>query len=192
MIPRSAVALLWLGACLPSLLLAWPGGPAGAQPRLDKHEVTNREYAAFVAAQGRRSPGHWNGAKPDDAIADEPVVLVTFHDAEAYCAWAGGKRLPSVEEWQRSCRGQELDKLGMVWEWTSTLTPGRGGEGFRALCGPGLESSGCDCSHSYHPTWMNEVKGFRCTAAPPMAEVWPGSGRGAERWADRQAEEPGP
>ncbi len=90
--------------------------------------VTNREYAAFVKAGGYSRREHWsedgwgwrsreNLQAPkywvarDDAWAqrrfdrvvplqpDEPVVHVSWHEAQAYCRYAG-RRLPTEAEWE--------------------------------------------------------------------------------------------
>ncbi|MGE0812442.1 MAG: formylglycine-generating enzyme family protein [Vicinamibacterales bacterium] len=73
---------------------------------IDAYEVTNGDYAAFVAAPGTgaRAPFHWGGATPPPAKVRLPVYNVTWFDADAYCRWAGG-RLPTEAEWERAARG---------------------------------------------------------------------------------------
>ena len=66
--------------------------------------VTNEQYAAFVAATGRAAPVHWvDGAVPAE-LERHPVTHVDWHDAAAFCAWAGG-RLPTEAEWEKGARG---------------------------------------------------------------------------------------
>lgn len=132
---------------------------------LDPHEVTNHEYLQFVLATSHPPPEHWINGRFAPGKENEPVVLVSWPDAVAYCRFAG-RRLPTVEEWISSCEGGKLKKQGNIWEWTSTdVEVDR--QTFKALCGP---SDSCDCSHRYHPDWKNAVKGFRCVRdSSPMA-----------------------
>jgi formylglycine-generating enzyme len=81
---------------------------------IDKHEVTNGRYRQFVKATGHRIPQHpknqartlWKGDQVSEAVAERPVVNVDWHDAAAYCAWAG-KRLPTEAEWEKAANGTE-------------------------------------------------------------------------------------
>ena len=124
---------------------------------LDPSEVTNDEYLKFIAATRHAAPDDWLNGRFPAGKENEPVVLVNFHDVNAYCRWIG-KRLPTVDEWKSTCEAGKLKKRGDIWEWTSTDVD-MGGQTYKALCGP---ANTCDCSHRYLPQWKNEVKGFRC------------------------------
>ena len=69
---------------------------------IDRTEVTHRAYRRCVIA-GRCAPSR---VADDARIAapEMPVTGVTFAEAEAYCAFAGG-RLPTEAEWERAARG---------------------------------------------------------------------------------------
>jgi formylglycine-generating enzyme required for sulfatase activity len=79
---------------------------------IDKYEVTNGRYLAFVKATDHRVPQNpknptrnlWQGAEISESLVDRPVVNVDWTDAEAYCRWAG-KRLPTEAEWEKAAKG---------------------------------------------------------------------------------------
>ena len=75
---------------------------------LAAHQVTNKEYACFLAAMRSPQPLCWND--PSFNHSKMPVVAVSWHEAVTYCEWlsrATGNRyrLPSEAEWERAARG---------------------------------------------------------------------------------------
>lgn len=82
--------------------------------QIDRFEVTNKAYNAFVA-----DTGHAPAAFHDDAefnAVDQPVTGVLHSDAGAYCSWAG-KRLPTELEWEKAARGID----GQEYPWGNTM-----------------------------------------------------------------------
>ena len=92
---------------------------------IDKYEVTNALYKRFMDATSRSAPSYWTDAKFNDAA--QPVVGVSWHDAEAYCKWAG-KRLPTEAEWEKAARGTDGRKYPWGNQWDAARTnSGEGG-----------------------------------------------------------------
>jgi formylglycine-generating enzyme required for sulfatase activity len=90
---------------------------------LDRTEVTNQQYLAYVEATGRRAPSHWRAGKPLSTELNFPVVNITWQDANDFAAWAG-KRLPTEEEWEFAARGTDgrLYPWGKDWDAASANT----------------------------------------------------------------------
>ncbi len=90
-----------------------------AAAALDSTETTNGEYLKFVLAMRHTAPEYWNHGRFPAGKDDDPVVLVNFHDAAAYCRFVG-KRLPTVDEWKSTCEGGKLKEarryLGMDFD----------------------------------------------------------------------------
>lgn len=86
--------------------------------RMDLYEVTNAQYETFVKAAGHRRPWHWREGKIPPGKAHHPVVFVDWHDATAYCRWAG-KRLPTEPEWEKAARGTD----GRAFPWGHAFDP---------------------------------------------------------------------
>ena len=79
---------------------------------LDTFEVTNGQFAKFVAAIQSEPP--WGFADQETPVmrADHPVRWVNWLEATGYCLWAG-KRLPTEAEWEKAARGTD----GRVYPW---------------------------------------------------------------------------
>lgn len=91
--------------------------------RIDRHEVSNAGFRAFVRATGAPPPAF--AGEPDLDQDDQPVTGIRWAQAQAYCEWAG-KRLPSEVEWEKAARGTggQLYPWGDVYRGENALLDG--------------------------------------------------------------------
>ena len=82
---------------------------------MDKFEVTNSQYAAFVKISGYPEPPFWDSEQFSGAHL--PVVGVSWLEAKAFCFWAK-KRLPTEAEWSYVAKGGLRDR---VYPWGMKL-----------------------------------------------------------------------
>lgn len=79
---------------------------AGESVYVARTQVTNAQYAEFLAATGYAAPQNWTDGTYPAGEDDFPVNYVSATDAEAYCAWLTERdgvntyRLPNESEWE--------------------------------------------------------------------------------------------
>jgi formylglycine-generating enzyme required for sulfatase activity len=84
---------------------------------IDKFEVTNRQYSAFLAGSRRKPPAErrkdrgWDGETL-------PVTGVSWDDAKVYAEWCA-RRLPTEAEWEKAARGTD----GRKYPWGGERWP---------------------------------------------------------------------
>ena len=99
---------------------------------IDRYEVTNEQYRAFIKATEHRQPElvdswaldySWREQEFPTGTGSQPVVLVSYDDARAYCNW-GGKRLPTEQEWEKAARGTQGHRYpwGPGWDGRNAHT----------------------------------------------------------------------
>jgi gamma-glutamyl hercynylcysteine S-oxide synthase len=140
--------------------------------RIAKAPVTNSEFAAFVEAGGYRARDFWNlegwawreraraerpvywlpkhdgkwmwrrHTRTEELAPDAPVVFVNWHEAQAWCRWAG-RRLPTEAEWEAAAVGElagdgtRLAEVKRRWPWGEALSDGRANVDF--ACGAPID-----------------------------------------------------
>lgn len=147
---------------------------------IDAMPVSTQQYGAFITAGGyhtkrywdrsgwavvvrrrrRSSPLHW---KAQQRASGQPVVGVSWYEADAYCRWSG-KVLPSEAQWQHACRMADGwdgtgGQHGAFWEWTEKGV-WKGG-----AAGSGERQNACRARVPSYPALDGQHTGFRCVAA---------------------------
>ena len=84
---------------------------------IDKYEASNARYKEFMKATSHPAPAYWDDPRLNKQ--NQPVVGVSWTDANAFCKWEG-KRLPTEAEWERAAKGPEGDNH---YPWGHKLDP---------------------------------------------------------------------
>jgi formylglycine-generating enzyme required for sulfatase activity len=90
-----------------------------------KYLVTNAEYNAFAdATQHRMLPRYWSSRTYPEGKANQPVLWVSWNDAQEYCAWVSKGTghtvaLPTEAQWERAARGPQA----FLYPWGNDANP---------------------------------------------------------------------
>ncbi|MEJ2405364.1 MAG: SUMF1/EgtB/PvdO family nonheme iron enzyme [Candidatus Thiodiazotropha sp.] len=101
---------------------------------IGRYPVTNSQFALFIEDGGYQDRQCWSDAgwkwREKEAISEpeywgnsrynapnQPVVGVSYWEADAFCRWVGG-RLPREQEWEAAARGTQGHRYpwGDIWE----------------------------------------------------------------------------
>ncbi len=135
---------------------------------IDSQVVSWQRYLACVEAGAATAPrylrqqvGIWQKQYFGiwcELNLDQPAVHLTWHEAAAWCRWAG-RRLPSEAEWEIAALTQPEFNWGGVWEWTAS----------RFLPYPGFVAH---AYRDYSAPWFGDryvLRGASSATAPRMA-----------------------
>lgn len=84
---------------------------------IDKYETSNARYKEFMKSTSHPAPAYWDD--PRLSKPNQPVVGVSWTDANAFCKWEG-KRLPTEAEWERAAKGPDSDNH---YPWGHKIDP---------------------------------------------------------------------
>jgi formylglycine-generating enzyme required for sulfatase activity len=104
---------------------------------MTRYPVTNSQFELFTEEGGYEDKRWWSAegrawreeagvtqtAYSDDSrfsAPSQPVVGVSFWEAQAYCTWAGG-RLPTEQEWEVAARGPEGCEYPWCGNWENGI-----------------------------------------------------------------------
>lgn len=128
---------------------------------IDKTEVTNREYRQFMEASGYERKEYWSAegwkfiqqkkiteprywSNPEFNQPNQPVIGISWYEAEAYASWAG-KKLPTEAQWEKAARGNDKRK----YAWGNEAADGSRANYCDAKCVYNWKDKSANDGHNY-------------------------------------------
>ena len=156
--------------------------------RIARAPVSNAQYLEYVEAGGpaprdwRREGGAWRQRRFDrwrPLAPREPVVNVSWDEAQGWCRWAG-RRLPSEAEWACAAASGAFaprERTGKVWEWTASAFgpfPGFAADPYRDYSVPWFGSHKVLRGGSFAAPARLAREGFRNFYTPERRDIFAG------------------
>jgi formylglycine-generating enzyme required for sulfatase activity len=100
---------------------------------IDQFEVTNERYLACVSETVCAPPSAAGSfTRPtyfgDPAFAQYPVIAVSWAQAQTFCHWDGGKRLPTEAEWEYAATGGDNRRYPWGADFNAAFVPAGAGD----------------------------------------------------------------
>jgi formylglycine-generating enzyme required for sulfatase activity len=83
-----------------------------------RQELWSEEGWQWLQSEGIKAPGYWRN--PEFNAPNQPVVAVSWWEAEAFCQWAG-VRLPRADEAEAAARGPQGFQYPWGNEWEARI-----------------------------------------------------------------------
>jgi formylglycine-generating enzyme required for sulfatase activity len=82
---------------------------------IDKYAVTVSRYRECVQSGGCQAPTDPDSTYFDSNAEAKPITEVDWNQADVFCQWDGGRRLPTEAQWEKAAKGPAPRQVTYPW-----------------------------------------------------------------------------